>query len=281
MICSEAFYSSVCVFDAICDTRIKIIMNKTVLFLFIVLSTVCLSKQYSIVDSDYNTFVYSSGNFVIQVDNIAEKTVYNVHKFGHLIQRVHLNDDFGKNFSRTITADGFVLHGFGKDVEFKVIEDSVDFTLVKVSSVLKKNQQDSHCADLFTGRLNWFGGPQIFYQYWPVEKLQFEDYSYVTKQLDNVGFAERYWLNSRGGFIYVDDRVPLFLNQNVNGNQLCFLVKNELPYNTRRESIEFVYHLGFGKDAKAAQRKAIARFLNKPTAVADRRMVQHPIWSTW
>ncbi|XP_055299040.1 myogenesis-regulating glycosidase [Sitodiplosis mosellana] len=279
---SEAFNSSFGVrsYSQPHQTIISMGKSKIVLFLFIVLSTVCLSKQQTIVDSDYK-YVYTLGNFAIQVDNTAQNTVYTVQKFGRQIQRVHLNADFEKNLTRTETADGFVLHGLDRDVEFKVIEDSDDFTLVKVSSLLKRNQRDSHCFNLYTGRMNWFGGPQIFYQYWPVEKFRFQDYSYVPKQQDNVGVAERYWLNSEGGFIYVDDKVPLFLDQNVNSNQLCFLVKNELPYNTRRESIDFVYTLGFGNDAKDAQRKAVAKFLEKPTAVADRRMVEHPIWSTW
>lgn len=255
-------------------------MGKTVLFLFIALSTICLSKQQTIIESDYK-IVYSLGNFVIQVDNVNQKTVYTVQKFGRLMQQIHLNDDFGKNFSRTDTANGFILHGLDRDVEFKVIEDSDDFTLLKVKTLLKGNQEDNHCLELRTGDWNWFGGPQVFYQYWPVEKLRFENYSYVSKQQDNFAVAERYWLNSEGAFIYIADTVPLFLNQNVNGNRLCFLVKNELPYNTRRESIEFVYYLGFGNDAKDAQRKAVNQFLKKPTAVADRRMVQHPIWSTW
>lgn len=257
-------------------------MGQSILLLFVVLcTTVCLSKQYEIIYSDYSFVYVTSSDVVIKVDTIQQKTVYSVEKFGRTIQRVYLGDNFGKNVSKTEITNGFILHGQNQNVEFKIVQDSDDFTLVRISSVLQKNQKDSHCVDLFTGRVNWFGGPQIFYQYWPVEKLRFDDYSYVPKQLDNVGVAERYWLNSEGGFIYVDDTVPLFLDQNVNGNTLCFSVKNELPYNTRRESIDFKYDLGFGKNAKKAQRKAVELFLKKPTGVADRRMVEHPIWSTW
>lgn len=256
------------------------IMNKAVFLLFTVLSTISLSTQFAIIDSDYS-FVFSSDNVIIQVDNIEQKTVYTVQKFGKNIQQVYLDENFGKNFSKTDTPHGFILHGVNQNIEFNVIEDSEDFSLIKVSSLLKKDQKANHCAALATGHINWFGGPQIFYQYWPVEKLTLKDYSYVPKQQDNVGVAERYWLNSLGGFIYVDDKVPLFLNQNVEGNTLCFSVKNELPYNTRRETIDFVYNLGFGRNAKVAQKKAVEKFLKKPTAVADRRMVEHPIWSSW
>lgn len=256
-------------------------MEKPALFLLIVLCTVYSTKQHTIINSDYS-FEYGGENIVIQVYNIQQKTVYTVQKFGHIIQRVHLGKAFDKNISFTDIDNGFVLHGSEQNVEFKVVEDSDDFTLVKVSNFLKKNQKANHCIDLLTNRgVNWFGGPQIFYQYWPVEKLQFEDFSYVPKQQDNVGVAERYWLNSRGGFIYVNDTTPLFLDQNVNGNTICFKAKSALPYNTRRESINLIYNLGFGKDAKQAHKEAIKHFLNKPTGVPDRRMVQHPIWSTW
>lgn len=260
------------------QTNIK--MAKPVLFAFVVLTTVCLSKQFTIIDSDY-LFVQNSGNFQIRVDNIEQKTVFTLQKFGRIVHRMHLSENFGKNFSTTDIANGFILHGFEEDVKIEIVDDSDEYTLVKVSSVLRPDQKRSHCGELATGHLNWFGGPQIFHQYWPVEKLKLEDYSYVPKQQDNVGVAERYWLNSRGGFIYVDDKVPLFIDQNIYGNTICLKVKNELPYNTRRTSIKFVYHLGVGRDARAAHRKAVERFLKKPTAVADRRMVQHPIWSTW
>lgn len=83
-----------------------------------------------------------------------------------------------------------------------------------------------------------------------------------------------------GGFIYVDDKVPLFIDQNVHGNKICFVAKNELPYNTRRNTTDLVYYLGSGTNAKTAHQEAVKRFLKKPTAVVDRRMVEHPIWST-
>ncbi|XP_031624032.1 myogenesis-regulating glycosidase-like [Contarinia nasturtii] len=249
-------------------------MRKFVLLFFIVLctTTVCSLKKNSIV-------AYSSKDFIITIENIAANTFYTVQKFNRIIQHVRLGDNFVGNISKTDSDDGFILYGLNQNVVFKVVENSDDFTLVNVSSVLQKNQNDSHCVDLLTG-VNWFGGPEQYRQYYPIEKLRLKNLAYVP-QRNYVGVAERYWLNSDGGFIYIDDRVPLFVDQNVNGKTLCFMAKNELPYNTRRELIHFKYNLGFGKDAKQAQRKAVELFLKKPSAVPDVRMVEFPIWSTW
>lgn len=220
-------------------------------------------------------------DFKLLFSNKDNKTVYMVAKFGRLLQLVHLNDEFGQEFKLTEIENGIIAEGKGQKIEFKIVKTDKEFTLLKVSRVLKADQVVSDCFELGTGYVNWFGGPQQKKQYWPVEKLRLENYSYLTKELDSVGLAERYWLHSKGAFIYVDDTAPLFLDQNVKGNTICFKVQNTLPYNTRREQFEFVYYLGFAKDAKKAQYQAIEWFLHKPTALVDRRMVEHPIWSTW
>lgn len=114
-----------------------------------------------------------------------------------------------------------------------------------------------------------------------MEKQTFKDYSYLSKELDNCGVAERYWLNSRGSFIYVDNNVPLFVDQNVDGNTLCLVGKKQLPYDTHSNSFVFNYHIGIGRDARHAHLTAVQRILQKPTGQPDRRMVEHPVWSTW
>lgn len=220
-------------------------------------------------------------DFKLFFTNKDKKTVFMVEKFGHLLQRVHLNDEFGEEFKLTEIPDGIVANGKGQQIEFKIVKTDKEFTLLKVSRTLKADQVVADCFDLGTGYVNWFGGPQQKKQFWPVEKLRLENYSYLTKELDSVGFAERYWLHSRGAFVYVDDTAPLFIDQNIKGNTICFKVQNQLPYNTRRDNFEFVYYMGFARDAKKAQHKAIEWFLHKPTALVDRRMVEHPIWSTW
>lgn len=245
-----------------------------------VLSKIHLSLQHKLFDAA-DQFVYDSGNVAIKLVQNQESLTYLVEKFGRTIHRVQLKNEFGKSIRKEEIKNGFVLHGSDQDIEFKIAEDTVDFTLLRVTTILPANQTDTHCVDLATGHMHWFGGPESKYQYWPVEKLRLNDYSYVPKEDDAAGVAERYWLNSRGGFIYVDDKVPLFVDQNVNNNKLCLKAVNKLPYNVRATKIELTYHLGTGKDAREAHRKAVEQFLKKPTGLVDRRMVEHPLWSTW
>lgn len=255
-------------------------MGVNVIVLLIVLSIINLSSLNKVFDAS-DQFVYDSGNIAIKLVENQEGVIYAVEKFGRIVQQIQLKNEFGRNIRKEETKHGFILHGLEQDIEFEIVEDSYDYSLLRVTTILPANQTNAHCVDLATGHMHWFGGPETFYQYWPVEKLRLEDYSYVPKEADHVGVAERYWLNSRGGFIYVDDKVPLFVDQNVNNNKLCLKAVNKLPYNVRATKIELTYHLGAGKDAREAHRMAVKEFLKKPTGLVDRRMVEHPLWSTW
>lgn len=217
----------------------------------------------------------------IRVDNLNKHTVYSVLREGEVVQSFRLADEFGKRMRMIDTPSGFSLHGADQNLQFQFLEDRPDFTLVKIARTLNSNQVASDCLDLHTGRLHWYGGHQTFHQYWPIEKFTLKNYSYVAKQQDNVGVAERYWLNSKGSFVYVDETAPLFIDQNGDGNTLCLTVQNALPYNTRRATYPFVYYIGVGIDSKQAHLHAVKHFLKKPASIPDARMIQHPIWSTW
>lgn len=151
-----------------------------------------------------------------------------------------------------------------------------------MSRTVAQTQTRRDCIRLQSDRMSWFGGPQQKKQYWPVDKLTFNDYVYVSKELDNCGVAERYWLNSRGSFIYVEPDVPLFLDQNIGGNNLCLVAKKTLPYDTHTAgAFSFSYYIGVGVNARDAHLQAVARFLKKPTGYPDETMVKYPVWSTW
>lgn len=139
------------------------------------------------------------------------------------------------------------------------------------------------CLNLGTGLVNWYGGPENRFQYWPVEKSTYVNYSYVTKEADNCALAERYWLNSEGVFIYIEEETPLFIDQNAPEypDQLCFTAREQAPYEKTNGSFTFNYFVGVATNARQAHLVAVNRFLGKPTKVPDERMVRHPIWSTW
>lgn len=87
------------------------------------------------------------------------------------------------------------------------------------------------CFD-FPNDVNWFGGPERSTQLWPLEKMNITG-PYVIKKNDNFGVAERYWLNSKGTYIYVNTTVPLFVEQRSH-NQVCFVSKVDGPYVNRK-----------------------------------------------
>lgn len=192
-----------------------------------------------------------------------------------------INQKFGQNFRATRTENGFLFDGSVSSFQLRVEEDTKTFALVSVERSTKIAERLDDCFELKSQEISWYGGPQQRYQYWPVDNLTFNDYSYVTKQEDNCAIAERYWLNSRGIFIYVDPDAKLFLNQ-IATKSLCLTVQKNLPYYTHdNESISFNYKIGIAPDARKAHMIAIDKFLKKPTGYPDERMVRHPIWSTW
>lgn len=143
--------------------------------------------------------------------------------------------------------------------------------------------QPMDCVSLDIGQTHWYAGPEDRHQYWPIERHIFSNYPYLTKEDHNAAISERYWLNSKGTFIYVDNETPLFIEQNSPGyeNKLCFRANLTLPYNRRSRETNFIYHIGFGRNAKTAHMYAIRQFLNHPHDYPDERMVKYPIWSTW
>ena len=155
-------------------------------------------------------------------------------------------------------------------------------TLIRVSRNVTGSQIiERDCIELHSNRQSWYGGPQQKRQYWPVDKLQLKDYSYLTKEADNCGIAERYWLNSVGGFVYVDSTSPLFIDQNIDKNHMCLVAKKALPFDTHTNTYTFNYFIGIGRDSRQVHLEAVHQLLKKPSGHPDERMVRHPIWSTW
>jgi myogenesis-regulating glycosidase len=141
----------------------------------------------------------------------------------------------------------------------------------------------SDCIDLESrANVNWYGGNQQRWQYYPIQKLTHKHNAYVTKEEFNQAIAERYWLNSHGIFFHVDSDAPLFIDQNnEHPGFMCLQVKRTLPYDIHHSRFDFTYHIGIGLNARDAHMRAVGGFLGKPTGHPDEAMVREPIWSTW
>ncbi|CAG9859821.1 unnamed protein product [Phyllotreta striolata] len=135
------------------------------------------------------------------------------------------------------------------------------------------------CYDLNSETTNWFGGPERYVQN-SLEELTLDgDSPYIIKKSDNFAIAERYWLNSRGTFIFVHDIVPLFVEQR-SLLQVCFIAKSIDPYINRNRTV-LEYDVITKSDSKEAHLFAVNNYLGKPTGHPNEKMIRNPIWTTW
>ncbi|KAG4070075.1 hypothetical protein HA402_013735 [Bradysia odoriphaga] len=198
-----------------------------------------------------------------------------------VIHQSDLYQSFGPVTGVSQTSLGYLFQGDSSTLQFSVSRDSNDFVIISIDRRSTASYYMWDCVQLKSNEMSWYGGPEQKYQYWPIEKLTFDDYSYVTKEADSCALAERYWLNSRGLFVYVEKEAPLFLTQTANSS-MCLITKKELPYYTHDRSVfTFNYKIGIAADARQAHMKAVEHFLNKPVDYPDERMTTYPIWSTW
>jgi len=126
-----------------------------------------------------------------------------------------------------------------------------------------------------------YGGFEQKEQLWPMEKLVLRDYDLVTKEEDNMGVAERYFLNSFGDYVYVEDFVPLFVDANATGqSDLCLTAKFQQPFQPVAD-LRLHYRVCSLTHPRLAQLHAIENIFGLPTAMPDQRMIEFPIFSTW
>ncbi|GAB0098690.1 uncharacterized family 31 glucosidase KIAA1161 [Sergentomyia squamirostris] len=174
-----------------------------------------------------------------------------------------------------------ILFSIHEEILIEIKEDSLNQFAIQVSR-RKVTAQESLVDCLNLAGHNWYGGPQQRRQLWPVEKLTLSNYSYVTKEADSAAIVERYWLNSGGAYIYLSDRIPLFIDQNSRKkDHLCFIAEQTTPYSTLVGTYDFEYIVGVGNDPRETHMHVVNNILGKPSGVPDTRMAALPIWSTW
>lgn len=160
------------------------------------------------------------------------------------------------------------------------IKADLDSEIINVLYTTTENNLIKTCY-LFENDTDWFGGPQRKYQRWPIQHGWFEETAYVPSASQNMAVAERYWLSSKGIYIFVSERDPLFVDQNsLENNKLCLIAKNEKPYR-RRNVVTLSYQIGVFSDPRKAHENVIQKHFKKPIGYPDERMVEYPIWSTW
>lgn len=230
----------------------------------------------------HSALIKDFGPVRIHVDSNEQRTDYTVLRNDKVLQNVGINHAFGENAHTTDFENGFEISGNGQTIRFETLSKQDDFTLIRVSRNVSSYQIAADCLRLNIGQEFWYGGPSLLRQEWPFDKVTLTNYSMVSKTDRGSAISERYWLNSKGVFVYIEPFTPLFVDQNVhNNNSLCLSAQNSAPYNNRRDRISLVYFIGGHKNSQLVHLEAVKRFLGRPVDIADKRMVQYPIFSTW
>ncbi|XP_034664993.1 LOW QUALITY PROTEIN: myogenesis-regulating glycosidase [Drosophila subobscura] len=261
----------------------------TKLLLLLVAAGCCLWSAASACQSIEQRYKFANSNIYVRLRR-GDKLQYELMKGDKSLQTVTF-DNFATTSSLVETEKGgYQITDGTNTIEFTLVKSGVatgtgsEVTHVRVArDQVLQGQQPRDCFSLNTGATHWFSGPEQKQHYWPVERQTHSNYSYLPKEQDNFGVGERYWLNSDGVFLYVENNTPLFIDQNSAGyeGKLCFSATSALPYDPRVTSSKFIYHVAVAKDAKAAHKYAVKTFLGQPTGYPDERMVRHPVWSTW
>lgn len=203
-----------------------------------------------------------------------------ISRGANVIQSIYTSDDLSASINTKSSGNLLTYSGYNREVKMSLEVDSVGYTEFKVSRELQRGEQARDCL-MFDKDVQWYGGPEMKnYQFWPIQKQNFTNEAYVTKEKESMAVTERYWLNSHGVYIYIHPETPLFITQRSN-EVLCFTAKKEKPYNTESRFFTFEYYIGIADDPREAHMKAIERFLKKPTGVPNADMIKYPIWSTW
>lgn len=157
-----------------------------------------------------------------------DKTLQGILGIGQNFNNIDCNSDFSKCIidEQTILSIKEVNSGY-----------RVSWTSKNTSHSFKD------CYNLNIGETFWFGGPERYVQK-PLEQLILDGNNpYIIKNSDNFAVAERYYLNSKGTFIFIHDNVPLFIDQNNEQNgTVCFIAKSQNPYiNRNRVSKKYTF----------------------------------------
>ncbi|XP_050299312.1 myogenesis-regulating glycosidase-like [Anthonomus grandis grandis] len=197
-------------------------------------------------------------------------------------EKSRLRGTLGKNksFKKVSCSDEFLCHQDEFGI-LKITPLTMGFNISYESNNTDLSIED--CYYLNSSNTHWYGGPQRYNQVYPVEKMQINgNEPYVIKKSDNFGVAERYWLNSNGTYIYLDEENPLWVDQNMDNSidQVCFRSENLSPYINRWRVI-LTYVVYFFDNSKEAHLNAVNKYLGKPTTHPNEKMITEPIWTTW
>ncbi|XP_028399226.1 myogenesis-regulating glycosidase-like [Dendronephthya gigantea] len=151
---------------------------------------------------------------------------------------------------------------------------------------------DDYPMDCFflSGR-NWYGGAELYQQVWPFEKSVMEMAAYYPQDTINAYYKKlnafgpilgRYWVNSQGIAIVVDQLSPLVvgINMEKQPDKLCLSIDpNQYPKTSVPPTLN--YTVCKGDNVKTTHQAMAQKYFKKLTSGIDLKMMEDPVWSTW
>ncbi|ESO92830.1 hypothetical protein LOTGIDRAFT_120394 [Lottia gigantea] len=134
---------------------------------------------------------------------------------------------------------------------------------------------------------HWYGMGSLKSQQWPLEENSFDFQAYISSDLtQNEQFGpmiERYWINSNGVGIFVDNSVPLFVSfNNKQDNSLCFKSDYDKGVYTRKNQFPVLkYSICKAKNVRKVHDYLSKKCFDLPTASPDEDIMKFPKWSTY
>ena len=151
---------------------------------------------------------------------------------------------------------------------------------------LSRDFQPTDCFPL-TGAF-WYGGAEIYKQFWPINEQRNKMASYVSGDLIDGPYygsvLERYWLASSGLAIHVENDVPLHVSWNSDGDgEICLKAAYEgLHYQNPDNKLPHLkYTICEGADVKVVHQLLFPKKYTRPSKLPDLRMLKSPVWSMW
>lgn len=155
-----------------------------------------------------------------------------------------------------------------------------------------QSKSDTHfpedCYDFKESKGHWYGGGITKNNDWPFDKSTFDFAPFITGDAQSHQFGNalrRYFINSNGVAILIDERTPLHISMNKSGTrQFCMKAMNDnfAFVNRLTPHPELKYSICVGANMKALHKQLMPKMLwdgLKPDELdVVKSMIEEPIW---
>lgn len=137
--------------------------------------------------------------------------------------------------------------------------------------------------------VHMYGGSELYVQSWPLELASIDVQpflphdtllAYDNNKTIHGPVLDRYWINSNGVGVIVDESVPLHVGVNGKSSKSMLMLKSDLQ-GYGNSTLHLSYRICTGENIKQLYQNVMGSVLSLPKTIPDERMIKEPIWSTW